>query len=95
MPGKWKAILCIFRSLAPALELRGERHSLPCHPDQFPQLLLDGEAGPGPVPEEVKNNPDSRTTPTASSRPGWTGKRSCPLNSERLAVKYLLFLIQN
>jgi hypothetical protein len=40
---KWRAILCIFRSLAPALELREERHSLPCHPDQFPQLLLDGE----------------------------------------------------
>ena len=50
----------------------------------FPQLLLDGEAGPGPVPEEAKNNPDSGTTPTASIRPGWTGKSSCSLNSERL-----------
>jgi hypothetical protein len=64
----------------------------------LPQLLLDGEAGPGPAPEEAKNNqqnnPDSRTTATASSRPGWTGKSSCSLNSERLGVKYVLFLIQ-
>ena len=36
-----------------------------------------------------------RTTPPATSRPGWTGKNSCSLNSERLAVKFVLFLSLN